>query len=123
MADEDDWIDWDAGPVSRPYMVTGGRTRQRTGLRFDLIDFVSRSWRPAGEAGFTPERRAILGLCQEPITVADLAAELRLPLGVVRIILDDLVHEGLIEVRVAAEQGWATDTSLLERVIDGIREL
>ena len=123
MRDEDDWTEWDAGPVSRPYTVTGGRTRQRTTLRFDLVDLVGRSLRPVLDGGFTPERRAILGMCEVPITVADLASELRLPLGVVRIVLDDLVHDGLIEVRVPAPRGRVTDTQLLERVIEGIRAL
>jgi hypothetical protein len=122
MRDED-WTDWDSGPVSRPYTVTGGRTRQRTPQRFDLLDVVGLGPRPAGDGASTPERRAILDMCREPMTVADLAAALGLPLGVVRIVLDDLVHEELIEVRVAAQQGWATDTRLLERVIEGIRAL
>lgn len=123
MGVEDDWTDWDAGPVSRPYTVTGGRTRQRTALRFDLIDLViRRGGCPVDRAGFAPERRAVLDLCREPITVADLAAGLGLPLGVVRIVLDDLVHDGLIDVRVA-DHGWETDPALLERVIDAIRAL
>jgi predicted ArsR family transcriptional regulator len=62
-------------------------------------------------------------MCEEPITVADLASELGLPLGVVRIVLDDLVHDGLIEVRVAAPRGRVTDASLLERLLAGIRAL
>jgi hypothetical protein len=123
MREDDDWTDWDSGPVSRPYTVTGGRTKQRTTVRFDLVDLVGRSLRPVGESGFTPERRAILDMCEEPITVADLASALSLPLGVVRIVLDDLVHDGLIEVRVPAPRGRITDTTLLERVLAGIRAL
>lgn len=123
MRDEDEWTDWDAGPVSRPYTVTGGRTRQRTALRFDLIDLMGRTMRPAGHAATTPERRAVLDMCREPVTVADLASELGLPIGVVRIVLDDLVHDGLIEVRVAAQQSPVTDASLLERVLAGIKAL
>ena len=123
MREEDEWTDWDAGPVSRPYTVTGGRTRQRTTLRFDLVDLVGRSLRPAGDGAFTPERRAILDMCQDPIAVADLASALSLPLGVVRIVLDDLVHDGLIELRVAAPRGRVTDPRVLERVLAGIRAL
>lgn len=123
MQDEDDWTDWDAGPVARPYTVTGGRTRQRTALRFDLVDLVGRSLRPVRAGGYTPERRAVLGLCEQPVTVADLSSELGLPVGVVRIVLEDLVHDGLIEVRVPAPRGRVTDVRLLERVIEGIRAL
>jgi uncharacterized protein DUF742 len=123
MREEEDWTDWDAGPVSRPYMVTGGRTRQRTTLRFDLVDFVGRTLREVGDGAFTPERSAILDMCEEPIAVADLASALSLPLGVVRIVLDDLVHDGLIELRVVAPRGRVTDPRLLERVLAGIRAL
>lgn len=120
--DDDEWTDWDSGPVSRPYTITGGRTRQRTTIRFDLVDLVGRTLRPIGDGAFTPERRAIIQMCEPPIAVADLASALGLPLGVVRIILDDLVHDGLIEVRVAAPRG-RMDRSTLERVLAGIRAL
>ena len=122
MREDDDWTDWDAGPVSRPYTVTGGRTRQRTSIRFDLVDLVGRTLRPVSDGAFTPERRAILDMCEPPAAVADLASALGLPLGVVRIILDDLVHDGLIEVRVEAPRG-RMDRSVLERVLEGIRAL
>jgi hypothetical protein len=122
MDEDDDWNDWDAGPVARPYTITGGRTKQRTTIRFDLVDLVGRTIRPVAGGAFTPERRAILDMCERPIAVADLASALGLPLGVVRILLDDLVHDGLIEVRVAASRGQI-DRSLLVRVLEGIRAL
>ena len=122
MYEDDDWNDWDSGPVSRPYTITGGRTKQRTTIRFDLVDLVGRTLRPVADGASTPERRAILDMCERPIAVADLASALGLPLGVVRIILDDLVHDGLIEVRVAASRGQI-DRSVLVRVLEGIRAL
>lgn len=118
-----DWTNWDAGPVARPYTVTGGRTQQRTQLRFDLVDLVRRSLRPVPGGGATPEHRAILGLCETPVAVADLASELNLPLGVVRILLDDLVHDGLVEVLATAPRGRVTDQGILERVLAGIKAL
>jgi hypothetical protein len=123
MNGDDDWTEWDSGPVSRPYTITGGRTRQRTTVRFDLIDLIGRTMRPVLDGAFTPERRAILSMCEMPMAVADLASALRLPLGVVRIILDDLVHDGLIEVRVAAPRGGMIDKSVLERVLAGIKAM
>jgi hypothetical protein len=120
---EDDWTDWDAGPVSRPYTLTGGRTKQRTSIRFDLIDLVGRTFRSAGSGAFTPERARILHMCEAPITVADLTAAMGVPLGVVRVLLDDLVHDGLVEVRVTAQRGRVTDRGLLSRVLAGIKAL
>jgi hypothetical protein len=120
---EDDWTDWDAGPVSRPYTLTGGRTKQRTNIRFDLIDLIGRTVRPVGKGAFTPERARILNMCEMPVTVADLTATIGVPLGVVRVLLDDLVHDGLIEVRVAAQRGRVTDEGLLSRVLAGIKAL
>ena len=103
-SDDDRWMDWDSGPVARPYTLTGGRTRPRGERYFDLIDVVARSGRPAETFSVSPERTRILDLCRDPIAVADLASAMGLPLGVVRVLLDDLVHEGLVEVRVAARE-------------------
>ena len=116
-------MDWDAGPVARPYTVTGGRTRPRGERHFDLIDIVASSGRPAETFSFSPERSRILDLCCDPITVADLASAIGLPLGVVRVLLDDLVHEGLIEVRTMASRGRVTDKQLLRQVLDGLHAL
>jgi hypothetical protein len=69
------------------------------------------------------EGRQILELCQRPVTVADLASALGLPLGVVRVLLGDLVHDNLVDVRVHAPKGRVTDQNLLARVLAGIRAL
>ena len=120
---EDDWTDWDAGPVSRPYALTGGRTRPRVELRFDLIDVVAWTGQQVDPVTISHESRQILDMSQAPITVADLASALALPLGVVRVLLGDLVHDGLIDVRVSAPKGRVTDQSLLARVLAGVRAL
>ncbi|SRR6266496_2992439 len=122
-SDDDRWMDWDSGPVARPYTLTGGRTRPRGERYFNLIDIVACTGRPAESFSFTPERSQILDLCRDPIAVADLASAVGLPLGVVRVLLDDLVHEGLIEVRVAAPRGRMTDKHLLKQVLDGLHAL
>ena len=40
-----EWFDADAGPVVRPYALTGGLTRP-SGQRFDLLDLVGVVRRP-----------------------------------------------------------------------------
>ncbi len=122
-SDDDRWMDWDAGPVSRPYTVTGGRTRPRGERYFDLVDVVARTGKPADSFSSSPERSQILVLCRAPVTVADLASAMALPLGVVRVLLDDLVGENLIEVRSTAPRGRVTDRQLLRQVLDGLHAL
>ena len=43
MSEDDRWTYEEAGPVARPYTVTGGRTRPRGTRYFDLVDMVVRS--------------------------------------------------------------------------------
>jgi hypothetical protein len=104
-------------------MVTGGRTRPRGERYFDLIDVVARTGRPGFVPSFSPERTLILDLCRNPVTVADLASAMGLPLGVVRVLLDDLVQEDLIDVTTAAPRGRPTDAGLLKQVLDALHAL
>lgn len=124
MSSEDERLTYEeAGPVSRPYMVTGGRTRPRGTYHFDLVDIVVRSVRGADPASLDPERRRILDLCSIPISVAEVAAIIGLPLGVVRVLLDDLLYEKLIEVMTTAPRGVVTDQNLLRKVLQGLQAL
>lgn len=118
---DDRWSGWDTGPVSRPFIVTGGRTQPRGAWRFDLVDTVVRTSKEA--AYHSPERSRILELCHVPVAVAELAAAIELPLGVVRVVLDDLLNENLIEVTAAAPRGPVTDLRLLRQVLDGLQRL
>ena len=119
---DDGWMDEDAGPVARPYMVTGGRTRPLGERQFDLIDIV---WATGAEPrrAFSPgpEHRRIMDLCQRPTVVADLTAAIRLPLGVVRVLLGDLLYEDLVGVSRQAQR--VTDKHLLQHVLDGLKAL
>jgi Protein of unknown function (DUF742) len=123
MSPQDDgWTNGDAGPVARPYTVTGGRTRPRGERHFDLIDVVVATGTESRRA-FSPgpEHRRILALCQRPTVVADLAAALGLPVGVVRVLLGDLLYEDLISVSRQAQR--VTDRRLLQQVLDSLRAL
>jgi hypothetical protein len=122
-ARDDEWTDWDAGPVSRPYTVTGGRTRPRGEWKFDLVDTVARTPGSIDDTFRSPERSRILEMCLVPMAVAELAAAVELPLGVVRVVLDDLLHEKMIEVVAAAPRGLVTDMGLLHKVLNGLRAL
>src|SRR5690606_30405861 len=78
-----------------------------------------------GLSAVMPESRAIVELCRRMRTVAEIAALLRMPLGVVRVLLSDLAGHGQIRVY-GTGTGHGTgrpDRALLERVLSGLRRL
>ncbi|WP_406440495.1 DUF742 domain-containing protein [Streptomyces sp. NBC_00631] len=116
----------------RPYSLTGGRTRFGHVLLVET--FVAALEAPEERKELTngslstrvmPEMRAIVELCRRMRTVAEIAALLKMPLGVVRVLLSDLADQGKIRV-----YGTGTghgvgrpDRALLERVLSGLRRL
>jgi hypothetical protein len=120
---EERWFDSAAGPIVRPYAMTRGRTRPR-GAALDLISVVVAA-DPAyvDRHGLDPEHLEVLALCRAPTPVADIASEIDLPLGVVRVLLGDLRDRGLIEVRPPAPVGRPVDERILRQVLDGLRTL
>lgn len=121
MADE--WLDREAGPVVRPYALTGGRTRPR-GETVDLLATVASEvdGRSLERMLLEPEHLHVLQLCRRPVRVADLASDLDLPLGVVRILLSDMRERGLITIGKPARTGL-TDPRILKDVADALRRL
>src|SRR5260221_9699415 len=91
------WTDDEAGPVVRPYALTRGRTRP-TGGSLDLVAMVQTARGVTQPAHLDPEQRLVLHRCQQPTSVAELAAGLRLPIGVVGVLLGDLREGGLIHI-------------------------
>jgi len=122
MTDGSLWLDRAAGPVVRPYALIRGRTLPPdTGP--GLIDLVAAVPLPGADTrGLVPEHRRLLSLCERPIAVADLASEVDLPLGVVRVLLGDLSERGLLTVAEAAGRG-IPEESVLRSVLDGLRTL
>jgi Protein of unknown function (DUF742) len=116
------WLDREAGPVVRHYALTAGRTRP-PGDKLDLIDVVTAVIDPPADTrDLQPEHRRLIDLCQAPAAVADLASQIDLPLGVIRILLADLREQGL--VRVAKAPGRDTpQEGVLRSVLDGLRAL
>jgi hypothetical protein len=119
---EGEWLDRDAGPVVRPYALTGGLTRP-SGQRFDLLDMVGVVRRAAQDMPvLAPEQAEVLQRCQIPAPLVDLAADLDLPVGVIRILVSDLRDRGLVTIHRAQPFG-AGDLKILQEVVDGLRRL
>src|SRR5450755_4965268 len=109
IAPKDSWLDREAGPIVRPYAMIKGRTLPSDAMAFGLIDVVATTGLPAPE-GFRlgPEHKQILNLCRRPSTVVDLASDIDLPAGVVRVLLGDLSDHGMLKI-VPARRGPVTD--------------
>jgi hypothetical protein len=112
---------WFDDPLVRPYAVTGGRTRSST-LGLDLITLVVAMRGPA-EVDVQDEYAKILHACQQPISVVEVAAKVDLPLQVVKVVLSDLITQGLVIFRSANQTTEAPSQHVLQAVLDGIRRL
>ncbi|MCP9950350.1 DUF742 domain-containing protein [Actinomadura madurae] len=129
------WLDAAAGPIVRPYAVTRGRTRA-SGEHLDIVAILVATGRQPPEPGrLSRQQRRLLALCRRPHALADLASDLNLPLGVIRVLAGDLIDSGLVDV-----QRWSAppsptspttpvyvqphnDPNLLRRVLDELRAL
>lgn len=111
-----------AGPLVRPYAVTGGRTQPRTQLQVEAMVAASH-YEPHDLSLLSPECQAILGFCRDWRSVAEISAVLRLPLGVARILIADMAVDGLVRVHQTNHAEGRPNVNLLERVLSGLRQL
>jgi len=111
------------GSMVRPYTKTGGRTRSDYDLAIEAL--VSTSERgKAPDAAVRPEHRSICGLCLDTRSVAEVAAHLRLPLGVARVLIGDMAGMGLVLIHQSGMVvGDRPSIDFMERVLSGLRRL
>ncbi|MFC9437163.1 DUF742 domain-containing protein [Nocardia sp. NPDC057030] len=112
----------------RLYTLTGGRSKPDSDS-FDLVTLVVSECDPT--QGMQSEHVAILDMCRAPTAVVEIAAELRIPVGIATILLSDLLHAGKITVRHPGtgpsypDAPWNSvpDSTTLEKVLVGLRNL
>jgi len=134
MSSSHDGHEFESSTV-RPYAVTGGRVRSATS---DLPLEALVEAMPGAVTGtrLTPEKREIIRhAALNYVSVAELSALLRMPIGVVRVVIADLADDGYIKVHTAApvnvhtghgqpgHQNPALSLSVLESVLNGISSL
>jgi len=138
MADNAGWADTGGEETSttrtvRPYAVTGGRVRSATS-DLPLETLVSALPAAAAATGLPPEKRAIISHAGSTyVSIAELSALLRLPLGVVRILVSDLSDAQLLAIHTSGPvnvhtghggaNSPALSLSVLESVLNGISSL
>ncbi|MGD9482916.1 DUF742 domain-containing protein [Streptomyces sp. TRM70308] len=112
------------GQSLRPYLLTGGRTRPA--LVLDVADLLQARAGPAADAP-GPEARQILQVCGHgPRSLAEVAASIRQPLHVTRVLTADLVAAcwlTLLPTTTGAGPAPGPDADALQRVLHGLRNL
>jgi hypothetical protein len=114
-----------AGPLLeptalRPYVVTGGRV-QGTDPSIGVETQVTvRTDRPM--PNLPAELAAIVALCFEPISVAEISAQLRMHLGVTRILVGDLRAADLVTVH-TQDVTKPHSPEIILRVMRGLRAI
>lgn len=120
MYNQPPWIDEEAGPLVRPYALTAGRSGTPR-VELDLITTIVAA-RPAStlDDELGSECSRIMGMCQRPLSVAEVSSQLKLPVGIVRVLLGDLLDRGLLYKRSGAT---TPNKDAFKAVINGLRSL
>ncbi|RRO18151.1 DUF742 domain-containing protein [Saccharopolyspora rhizosphaerae] len=115
-------VEWSAeepGPLVRPYVHTGGRT-DCTGEELDVSALLSAIPGTDGH-GLSLSAAAVRELCVEPVSLAEIAAALECPISVTRVLVGELVDQGML--RLAAPRTDRPDVSFMERLRNDVRNL
>lgn len=105
-----------AMPFVRPYIVTHGRT-EGVGEPIPIETLVVAQ---QDADGLDPDRAAVVSLCREPLSVAEIAAHIHHAIGVARVLVADLTASGHV-IQYGTEK--APGAALVNRLIRGIRAL
>jgi hypothetical protein len=110
----------ETGRLIRPYAITGGRTGAETDIGLEAqIQASTRADELVG--AYRWEAARLIELVQAPMALIEIAARLEIPIGVARVLVADLVADGAVVLHMP--QTTQNFTSLLERVLDGVRNL
>ncbi|GGD26342.1 DUF742 domain-containing protein [Nocardioides daphniae] len=102
----------------RPFTLTRGRTVPRVDLPFEATLVTT----PQSHARVLGEHARALALC-DGRSVAEVAAAMKLPIGVVRVLVGDLVADGHVAVRRTLTERSSFDErrDLLQRTLAGLK--
>jgi len=120
----DDWEDEiileDESPSTRPYVVTGGNTRPQGSVAIEtLVETI-----PEGAKGLRFEKSRVAELAASaPLSVAELSAHLKMPIGTTMVLVGELIGDGQLRSHQTMESSGLSDLSIMNRIINRVREL
>jgi hypothetical protein len=109
-----------AARIVRPYTITAGRTKSTVDLPMEATLRLQPTAR-AREWGSDLQGR-IVEVCDNK-SVAEVSAAVKMPIGVVRVLLGDLVEQGHVGVQATLNDSSSHDErlDLIERTLRGLR--
>jgi hypothetical protein len=117
-------VRYEDGLVVRPYVRTGGRAAAAYELRLETMLISRIRWSEVNPAYRPPEFSdiaRICSLCEIPLSVAELSAYLKAPLGVVRVLVCDAITQGLVLMSDDdSDSGGRPSMETLRRVHEGL---
>lgn len=111
-----------AGRVVPVYAVTGGRTRSGRG-DLPVESLVTLTGRAAQDTELQMEYRMIVDLADRPVSLVEIGAALRIPVGVARVLVSDLAEAGYLTVHtpLPTSVDGRPGPDILERLLEGLR--
>lgn len=105
---------------ARPFTITNGRTEPSTSIDLMTLVMVSDDTTMSSD-WLGIDHAPVFDLCRTAISVAEVAARIGLPITVAKILLADLLEQGVLIMR--EPTSFITDLTTLEAVRDGLRAL
>ncbi len=118
VPDNPPWVDNEL-PALRNYALTGGRTRPDHDL--DMACLIQAKVSEL-QTHLAPEKVQVFELCRnEALGVAEIAGRLRQPLQVTKILLSDLITDGVLINTSPLVPDGAPSVDVMKAVLDGLR--
>jgi hypothetical protein len=103
----------------RSYTLTAGRTAAKVEL---AMEATLRLQAGAEAPVLSPSAAQVLEVCDRR-SVAEVSALTKMPIGVTRVLLGDLIEQGLVRIQATINDSTSTDErlELIERTLRGLR--
>lgn len=103
----------------RSYTLTAGRTAAKIEL---AMEATLRLQAGAEAPALSPSAAQVLEVCDRR-SVAEVSALTKMPIGVTRVLLGDLIEQGLVRIQATINDSTSTDErlELIERTLRGLR--
>ena len=126
LRDELDAMEDDEGSaLVRPYALVRGRTRSESAPAMP-VEAIVETTESGASTRLALEKGAILRQCVHPCSIVELSVHLKVPVGVTRVLVGDLIRMGAVIVHLPIPghlPDGRVDRVLLERVLAGLEAL